>query len=178
MSSLVRSVIKIELLLDCDDQANNTTRQINFLGMQYLSILLKLDNISWRKTLRILHTFMQWHVVQTLFQEMKSHHNPKRMDPLETPKLGRYRKLQHVICMVQNELRTELSLWAESILTRGLEFLMDQIEFVMDFNNNYTEILEHQLGAHALQLEAKDFVNRSKAKNNPQRREHSRTEFG
>ena len=55
---------------------------------------------------------------------------------------------------------------------------MDQIEFVMDFNNNDTEIPEHQLGVHALQLEAKDFVNRSKAKNNPQRREHSRTEFG
>ena len=45
-------------------------------------------------------------------------------------------------------------------------------------NNNDTEIPEDQYEAHALQLDAKDFVSRSKAKNNPQRREHSRTEFG
>ena len=44
-------------------------------------------------------------------------------------------------------------------------------KFVMDLNNNDTEISEDQLEEHALQLDAKDFVGRSKAKAKPQRRE-------
>ena len=41
----------------------------------------------------------------------------------------------------------------------------------MDFNNNDTEIPEDQLEDQALQLDAKDFVNRAKATAKPQRRE-------
>ena len=41
----------------------------------------------------------------------------------------------------------------------------------MDMNNNYTEIPEDQLEDYALQLDAKDFAFRSKAKAKPQRRE-------
>ena len=44
-------------------------------------------------------------------------------------------------------------------------------KFVMDLNNNDTEIPEDQLEEHALQLDAKDLVGRSKAKAKPQRRE-------
>ena len=44
-------------------------------------------------------------------------------------------------------------------------------EFVMDLNNNDTEIPEEQLEECALQLDAKDFACRSKAKAKPQRRE-------
>ena len=44
-------------------------------------------------------------------------------------------------------------------------------KFVMDLNNNDTEIPEDQLEDQALQLDANDFVNRSKAKAKPQRRE-------
>ena len=43
-------------------------------------------------------------------------------------------------------------------------------KFVMDLNNNDTEIPEDQLEEQALQLDAKDFVGRSKAKAKPQRR--------
>ena len=39
-----------------------------------------------------------------------------------------------------------------------------------NLNNNDTEILEEQLEEHALQLDAKDFACRSKAKAKPQRR--------
>ena len=46
-------------------------------------------------------------------------------------------------------------------------------KFVMDLNNKDTEIPEDQLENQALQLDAKDFVNRSKAKAKPQRREHA-----
>ena len=44
-------------------------------------------------------------------------------------------------------------------------------KFVMDSNNNDTEVPKDQLEEHALQLDAKDFVCRSKAKAKPQRRE-------
>ena len=44
-------------------------------------------------------------------------------------------------------------------------------KFVMDLNRNDTDILEEQLEEYALQLDAKDFVCRSKAKAKPQRRE-------
>ena len=43
--------------------------------------------------------------------------------------------------------------------------------FVIDSNNNDTEIPEEQLEEYALQLDAKDFACRSKAKAKPQRRE-------
>ena len=41
----------------------------------------------------------------------------------------------------------------------------------MDLNNNDTEVPEVQLEEQALQLDAKDFACRSKAKAKPQRRE-------
>ena len=47
---------------------------------------------------------------------------------------------------------------------------MDKIS-LMDLNNNDTEIPEDQLEVYALQLDAKGFVGRTKAKAKPQRRE-------
>ena len=44
-------------------------------------------------------------------------------------------------------------------------------KFVMDSNNNDTEVPEDQLEEHALQLDPKDFVSQSKAKAKPQRTE-------
>ena len=44
-------------------------------------------------------------------------------------------------------------------------------KFVMASNNNDTEVPEDQLEEHALPLDAKDFVCRSKAKAKPQRKE-------
>ena len=44
-------------------------------------------------------------------------------------------------------------------------------EFVMDSNNNDTEVPEDQLEEQALQLHVKDFAYRSKAKAKPQRKE-------
>ena len=44
-------------------------------------------------------------------------------------------------------------------------------KFVMDSNNNDTEVPEDQLEEYALKLNAKDFACRSKAKAKPQRRE-------
>ena len=44
-------------------------------------------------------------------------------------------------------------------------------KFVMNLNNNDTDIHEYQLENQALQLDAKDFVSQAKAKAKPQRRE-------
>ena len=44
-------------------------------------------------------------------------------------------------------------------------------KFVMNLNNNGTEIPEHQLEEYAIKLNAKDFACRSKAKAKPQRRD-------
>ena len=51
-------------------------------------------------------------------------------------------------------------------------------KFVMDSDNNDTEVPEDQLEEHALQLDAKDFACRSKAKAKPQRREPADSSSG
>ena len=51
-------------------------------------------------------------------------------------------------------------------------------KFVMDSNNNDTEVPEDQLEEHALQLDAKEFACRSKAKAKPQRREPADSSSG
>ena len=58
--------------------------------------------------------------------EKKQHHNRKDGSK-GTPKLDPYCKLQPVTCTVNMELRSELCLDAETILSLGSEFLMDQI---------------------------------------------------
>ena len=70
-------------------------------------MLLKMDNTSGRKTLHILHNFMQGPVVNTLFQEKKKHHNQKDGSK-GTPKLGPYWELQPVTCIVSMELDQNL----------------------------------------------------------------------
>ena len=84
-----------------------------FVWMQDSWVLLKLDSIWWLKTLE--NNFMQWLVVNTLFQEMTKHHNQED-GSRETRELDLYWKLQPVTCMVNMESRLEFSLWAETIL--------------------------------------------------------------
>ena len=92
----------------------------------FLSVV-ELDNTSGQKTLQISHNFMQWPVVNKLFQEKKQHHN-RKAGSKETPKLGQYGKLQPVFFARLNMgLRSLLFIWAETTLTLGSEFLMDQI---------------------------------------------------
>ena len=104
---------------------HNKTNWVNSVWMQDSWMLLRMDSISWRKTLEILHNLIQWPLVDTLFQENTKHHN-RKAGSKETPELGHW-KLQPVICTVNMELRSELCLWTETTLTSGLEFLMGQI---------------------------------------------------
>ena len=149
-----------------------TTRQIEQIlyGCRDFWMLLKFDNTSWRKTLRNSYNFMQWRVVNTLFQEMKKHHNQKDGSK-ETPKLGPYWKLQPVACMVSTELRSGIWSLNRNNYHSWIGISHGSNSFVMNLNNNETEIPEDQLEEYALKLDAKDFSCRSKAKAKPQRRE-------
>ena len=135
---------------------------VNSVWMQDFWVLLRMDSISWRKTLEISHNFMQWPVVNTLSQEKTKHHNRKDGSK-ETPKLGPYWKLQPVICTVNMELRDNTHSWVRTSHWSN--------KFVMNLNNNETEIPEDQLEECALKLSENDFACRSKAKAKPQRRE-------
>ena len=110
---------------------------------------------------------MQRLVVNTLYQEMKKHHNQKE----ETPKLGPV--LEVATCCLHGKYGVEIRImsvnrdnshsWVRK--TNGSN------KFVMKLNNNEQEIPEVQLEEYALKLDAKDFASRSKAKTKPQRRE-------
>ena len=92
VQSIVLSEVKTEILLENDDPAfqklsiaaiwranwkafTNKIKWVDFAWMQNSWVLLKLDSISWLRTLE--NNFMQWLVVNTLFQEMMDHQNQK-----------------------------------------------------------------------------------------------------
>ena len=81
------------------------------------------------------------------------------------------RGAQEPDCESRRGARRTQALLTKTTLTLSLEFLMDHIDFVMDLNNNDTDVPEDQLEEHVLQLSAKDFACRSKAKAKPQRKE-------
>ena len=97
-------------------------------------MLLKSDNTSGRKTLQISHNFMQWPVVNTLFQEKKKHHNPKDGSK-EHQNWGRIRSCN------QSLNRDNTHSWVR--ITHGSN------RCVMNLNNNETEIPEVQLEEYA-----------------------------
>ena len=148
---------------------HNKTKWGFFVWMHDFWMLLKLDNTSGRKTLQISHNLIEWHVVNTLFQEKKKHHH-RKAGSKETPKLGPYWKLQPVIFTVNTELRSEFGLWTDNTHS-WVRISHGSNKFVMKLNNFETEIPEDQLEEYALKLSAKDFACRSKAKAKPQRRE-------
>ena len=73
--------------------------------------------------------------------------------------------------MVSMELRSEFSSLNRDNTHSRVRISHGSNRFVMNLNNNETEIPEVQLETCALKLDAKDFACRSKAKAKPQRRE-------
>ena len=71
----------------------------------FLSVVENGQYFSDEKTLEISHNFMQWPVVNTLFQEKTKHHNRKDGSK-ETQKLDPCWKLQPLICTANMELRS------------------------------------------------------------------------
>ena len=84
---------------------------------------LRSDNTSWHKTLTNLCNLQsQWHVVSTLYHEMKNQLT-RKVGFEGTPKLGPGWKWQPVICKVNMEWKSELNLWTTTIISHGLNKL-------------------------------------------------------
>ena len=99
------------------------TKWVIFVRMQTLYMLLKLDSISWQKTLQ--KRFLRELVVNTLFHEMINCHNQKNGFK-ETRELDPCWKSLPVTCTVNMESKLESGLWVKTILILWSEFLMGQ----------------------------------------------------
>ena len=103
---------------------HNKAKWANSVLMQDSWPQWKSDSISWRKTMKnSRNSQVQWLVVSTLCQETKVYLNQK-VGFERTPRLDPYWKLQLVAYKVNMQWKSESSLWAKTILTRGSEILM------------------------------------------------------
>ena len=120
-----------------------------------------MESISWRKTLQISHNFMQWLVVNSLFQEKKQYYN-RNNGSRETLNLGPYWELQPVTYMVNMEMKSEFRLSTETTLTSGCN------KFLMRMSSKETEIPEDQLEKYTLKKSVKDLHADRRQKQNHQ----------
>ena len=130
---------------------------------------LKSDSTSWQSTLTSSYNLQsQWHVVSILYQEMKNQLT-RKVGFEGTPKLGPCWKSQPVTCKVKMELRSELCLSAETILTDGSEFSHGLNKLVTnlideEYDDNEQETSETKTEVFQLKTEVFAFASRSKAK--------------
>ena len=101
------------------------TKWVSSLRMQDWCVLLKLDNISWPRTLVILDNFAQWLVANTLYLEMIQFLNQKDGSK-EIWELDLYWKSPPVFSTSNMELKFELSPLIKTILILGSEFLLER----------------------------------------------------
>ena len=182
-SSLVLSVMKTEVLLNCDDPACQ-----KFLLQRYegrIERLSQTDRVSkfcmdagFISVVEIGQHFMTEDTGEQLYAMACREYTLPREDEAPQPKgwiqgntkIGpemevttSYLHGKHGVEIRIMSLRDNTDSWVR--ISHGSN------KFVMDLNNNDTEIPDCQLEEYALNLNAKDFVNRSKAKAKPQRRE-------
>ena len=112
---------------------------------------------------------MQWPVVNTLFQGKMDHHN-REVGSRETQKFGPVLEVRTSFLHVKYGV--EIRIWSLNgdNTHSWVRISHGPNKFVIDSNNNDTEIPEDQPEEQALQLNVKDFACRSKAKAKPQRR--------
>ena len=158
----------------CSDMKNESncyhkkTKWVNFVRKQDLYMLLKWDNVSWRKTLVISDNFIQWFVVNTFFQDVMDHHNQE--DWLrEIQKSDPYWKSSYLYGKHEIEIR----IWSlrRDNSHSGVSISHVSNKFVIDSSYNNTEVPADLSEEQALQSIVKIFATRSKAKVKPQRRE-------
>ena len=181
--SIVLSEIKTEVPLDCDDPTNQ-----DLLMQQYEERIEKLsqqDKLSkfcmdagFLNVVEIGQHFMtkdtgdltQFHAVAcreyTLPREDGSS-QPREWIQGDT-KIGPV--LEVTTSCLHGKYGVEIRIWSLSgdNTHSWVRISHGSNKFVMDSNNNDTEVPEDQLEEHALQLDAKDFACRSKAKAKPQ----------
>ena len=115
------------LLQRCEERIEKLSQEnkvSKFVWMQDSYMLLRLDSISWLRTLE--NNSLRRLVVNTLFQEMTDHQNRKD-GYRDTRELDPFWKLRPVVYSVNMELRWEFGLWVKTTLNPVSEFLMDQI---------------------------------------------------
>ena len=107
--------------------------------------------------------------MNTLFQGKMDHHNQE--DGSRETKIGPV--LEVTTSCLTGKHGVEIRIWSLNgdNTHSWVRISHGSNKFVMDSNNNDTEVPEHQLEEHGLQLDVKDFACRSKAKAKPQRRE-------
>ena len=168
-SSLVRSVIKTEVSLDSDDPAYQ-----NFLLQQYEERIEKLSQQDGLSKFCLDAGFReQFYTVacrECTFPKEEEASQPKGWIQGNT-------KIGPVLAVATSYLHgkhgVDVRIWS---LNRDNTHSWVRIshgsnKFVMNLNNNETEIPEVQLEEYALKLDAKDLACRSKAKAKPHRRE-------
>ena len=108
--------------------------------------------------------------MNTLFQEMMDHHNQEH-GSRENTKIGLV--LEVTTSCLYGKHGVEIRIWSlsEDNTQSWVRISHGSNKFVIDSNNNDTEIPEDLPEEQALQLKVKDFACRSKAKAKPQRRE-------
>ena len=113
---------------------------------------------------------MQRLVVNTLFQEMMDHHNRKGWIQGNT-KIGPVLEIATSCLCGKHWIQIRILSLSEDNTHSWVRISHGSNKFVMDSNNNDTDVTEDQPDEQALQLNVKDFACRSKAKAKPQRRE-------
>ena len=184
--SIVLSTIKTEVPLDCDDPTNQ-----DLLLQQYGERIEKLsqqDKLSkfcmdagFLSVVEIGQYFMtkdagdltQFHAVAC-----REYTLPREEDASQprgwiqgNTKIGPV--LEVTTSCLHGKYGVEIRIWSlnEDNTHSWVRISHGSNKFVMDSKNNDTEVSEDQLEEHALQLNAKDFACRSKAKAKPKRRE-------
>ena len=186
--SIVLSEIKTEVSLDCDDPTNQDLQLQQYEErIQKLSQQDKLSKIfmdaGFLNVVEIGQYFMtkdtgdltQFHAVAcreyTLPREDGSSH-PRGWIQGNT-KIGPV--LEVTTSCVHGKQGVEIRIWSlrKDNSHSWVRISHGSNNFVTDSNNNDTKVPEDQLEEHALQLGAKDFACRSKAKAKPQRTDSS-----
>ena len=149
---------------------HNKTNWVNSVWMQDFWMLMRLDSISWRKTLEISHNLIQLPVVNTLFQKKEAASHSEdwiqgniKIGPVSKVAISYLHGKHGVEIRIMSLSRNNTHFWVR--ISHGSN------KFVMDLNSDETEIPEDQLEEYSLKLNEKNFACRSKTKAKSQRRE-------
>ena len=113
---------------------------------------------------------MQWPVLSTLFQGEKVHHNQED-GSRETQKLDPCWKVTTSCLHGKHGVEIRILSLNGDNTHSWVRISHGSNKFVMDSNNNDTEVPEDQLEEQALHLNAEEFVSQPKAKAKPERKE-------
>ena len=184
-SSFVPSVIKTEMLLDCDDVARkdlllqqygerieklSQQDKLNFVWMRGFLNVVEIGQYSMTKDTAVFSQYRAAACREYTLPRDEEASQPKGWIQGNT-KIGPV--LEVATCCLHGKYGVEIRIMS---MNKDNSHCWVRIshgsnKFVTNLNNNETEIPEVQLEEYAFKLDASDFACRSKAKAKPQRRE-------